>query len=62
MEAEYSSEISIDLQRNTWHYIPEERTLKYSRFQKALITRVFHEMTTADDRETIVGRSDYRWD
>jgi hypothetical protein len=26
MEATYSSETSIDFQRTTWHYIPEDRT------------------------------------
>jgi hypothetical protein len=35
MEAIYSSEISVDFRRTTWHYIPEDKTLYWNQYVAA---------------------------
>jgi hypothetical protein len=38
VEAKCSSEMSVDFQRTTQHYIPEDRTLKYTVCMQAQVT------------------------
>jgi hypothetical protein len=47
MEATFSSETSVNFQRNTWRYIPEDRTLHELQF---FLNKVFGEVDLRAER------------
>jgi hypothetical protein len=45
MEATFSSETSVDFQRTTWLYIPEERTLHNHRSEPHILYFIIYFLT-----------------